>query len=562
MSLTIHGYLEQPYLTTPYLSSTAELGGNMQVQRVIAAAPATRSQASRVVTKTPPVSSQVKLQIVDHLTPDSSQVQRVIATAPTERSQVNRVVSEVPGNSSQANLIIAATPAVHSQVQRTDSATKILSSQVSRLLSNPIAFHLQVLRGVSPSPHVGMSVMPNTFLHEICDEYLVKPYLATPYLANDICAHGRFQVQIIDTQTRAVSSQVQRIISKTPPLSSQVLRTINGLLDIGSQVLRYDTKELDLHSQVQRVIAASKILRSQINRIITFPFPVHMQAQLVHAIELHMQATMVLYNTTNLRIMKDFPSRGNNGINWTASSTKTGDFSANNLNTDIVEQIWRSADADVAMVTLICDTQLSQGVFVDTVAILNHNLTKSAVVILQGSSDPTFATVGLEVTLQTTLQNMYYIAPHLPSAGYRYYRFILEDNTNTAGFLSIGTIIFGSSIIFIGDDIANPITFGRRHFKDTIVTEGYTSVSNDRALKAYLKLLFRDLDFKRGNYAALTQLFQTARTQLKCLWIPTPQYPTRFTVFGKLTQIPEESHIDNGEDADIINLDTEVDESL
>ena len=87
-------------------------------------------------------------------------------------------------------------------------------------------------------------------------------------------------------------------------------------------------------------------------------------------------------------------------------------------------------------------------------------------------------------------------------------------------------------------------------------------MSNDRALKYAVGLEFRRLRYNRGNYNNIRGVFDTARTSLKCLWIPTPQYPQRFAVFGKLPSIPPEVHNVKGENMDFVDLSIEVDESI
>ena len=66
------------------------------------------------------------------------------------------------------------------------------------------------------------------------------------------------------------------------------------------------------------------------------------------------------------------------GQSWRSNSTAAGDFSPFNLNTDLVEQKWRSAT--LTGINLDCDTERAQGVFMDTLGILEHNLTTSATV--------------------------------------------------------------------------------------------------------------------------------------------------------------------------------------
>ena len=276
------------------------------------------------------------------------------------------------------------------------------------------------------------------------------------------------------------------------------------------------------------------------------------------------QFRSALYNTTNLRILMDFPSRGTTGTNWTSTSTassSTNSFSANNVNTDIVEQYWRSVTG-VLSATLSCDTELPQGVYLDTLAILNHNLSGSATIILQGSNDPSFATIPVNVTLDYESTNMYYIAPTLPLNPYRYWRLNVSDPGSADNFLRIGTIVFGSAIIFSQESFVDRVRFGQKQFVDKVYTEGFTNVSNDRGKKKYLNLEFKNLSYGRINFQNMRDLFDYAGITLKCLYIPVPQQASRFAVFGKLADIPAEEHNYKGADADYVDFSIEVDESL
>jgi len=285
--------------------------------------------------------------------------------------------------------------------------------------------------------------------------------------------------------------------------------------------------------------------------------PIGVQFEAVSVESVGLQVRVAIYNDTNLRILKDFPSRGSDGVNWTASSTassSTSAFSINNVNTDIVEQVWRSAAGSSA--TLTCDTQATGGVFVDTVALLNHNFSGGATVVMQYSDD----NVSWEnyANMLVEPENMYFISTDLPLSAHRYWRFIINDTG--ASFLQVGTIVFGSSVIFQGECFVDTVRFGKKQFKDQVFTEGHTNVSNDRGKKRFLGLEFQDLNFGRANFRQLRSLFDEAGTILKCLWIPTPQTPSRFAVFGKLDEIPEETHNTKGDD--YVSLNARVDESL
>jgi hypothetical protein len=250
------------------------------------------------------------------------------------------------------------------------------------------------------------------------------------------------------------------------------------------------------------------------------------------------------------------------GHNWTASNTRIGDFVASNVNSDIVEQVWRSSD-NILTATLDCDTQVPQGVFVDTIGILNHNLTRSMNILVQASNVAgNFSSPLLEIYIPWNKTNIFWVAPELPNIQARYWRFRIENLGNPDNFLQVGTIVFGSSVIFTKECFVNPIKFGRVAFADSIQTEGFTNVSNDRAVKNYVEMTFKNLDYSQGNYGALVEMFDTVRTTHKALWIPEPRYPNRYGVFGKLQELPEESHNDLGENSDWVDMSFRIDESL
>lgn len=284
------------------------------------------------------------------------------------------------------------------------------------------------------------------------------------------------------------------------------------------------------------------------------------QADSTHIFAMGAQVRVALYNATNLRILCEFPSRGLTGVNWSANTTAAGDFSVNNLNNDLVEKVWRAATGFTSGIQLVCDTELPQGVFVDTLAILSHTMTTSAVLLVEGDEDPAFGSPGFSQAIPVSQDNVFYIAPELPLNGFRYWRFSIDDPTNT-GTIQIGSILFGESRVFIDECVRNPIMLRKRHYADEVMTEGFSHVQNDRGIRREVTLNFEKLRIGGGAYGILDGVFQNQRTNLKCLWIPTPQYPSRYAVFGKLVEIPTEEHIDLGEDADYVNMTCTIDEA-
>ena len=130
----------------------------------------------------------------------------------------------------------------------------------------------------------------------------------------------------------------------------------------------------------------------------------------------------------------------------------------------------------------------------------------------------------------------------------------------------MGAIVFGASRIFFGECFVDEIEFQLKDFADKVDTEGFTNISNSRAQKKVLRLDFRSLAFTKGNFSLMRDIFQLARTTLKCLYIPTPDpnnlaYTSRFAVFAKMVQVPLERHNNKGSTADYVSFTLELDES-
>jgi len=292
------------------------------------------------------------------------------------------------------------------------------------------------------------------------------------------------------------------------------------------------------------------------------------------------QVRLAQYNITKLRVLMDFPSRGASayaitlnawgqsyglGLNWSANHTEvssTSDFDVKNVNTDIVEQYWRSPSGSIATPSVLrCDSEVS-GITFDTLALLGTNFTTSAVITVQMSATSNFIVPITVATLYGDRDgNVVWVSPTLPTASYRYIRVAVSDPSNTDGFLKIGTIVFGNAVILSEECITNTVTWEPRHYVDMIDTEGQTSAQNDRGIKNSVGLEFKSINFSSYDFTQLKNVFSYVRTSLKALWIPTPNFPKRFMVFGKMTSMPRETHNALSEDADYIDYSVNVDEA-
>ena len=353
-------------------------------------------------------------------------------------------------------------------------------------------------------------------------DYLQGDYLTLPYLAEMIEALQSSQTEFINTQLSRTGMQFEGFNSDQGGVGKQVLLRVFDETATGQQT------------------------------------------NIIIITTLGMQTRVVLYNTRNLRILYEFDSRGTDDLNWTVSSggTASGDFGVNNVNTDIVEEVYRSASTQIAI-----DCDAGGGVSPDTFYIGNHNLTTGATISVQGSDDPNFGDVNVQFEMDATETNAYYIVPtaNFPFELSRYWRFNITDSANADGYIQMGAILFGSAVIFQGDCITDRLTRGDRHFKDEIRTEGFTTVSNDRALKRIVGFSLRNISLNNQNYQNFREASEEIRTSLKALWIPMARQPDRFGAFAKLTEMPRETHNvkgDASEDLDFVDWDVNVDESL
>lgn len=441
-----------------------------------------------------------------------SQVQMKIVTSEAVGSQAQMLIDATMAEyGAQAEMVIAASAAMPAQIR---ADIKNFLRQMGAQVEMHVEDKLKVL---------GMQLASSNILYHLCQGFLEDDWLSGPWLTPTMCAHAGAQVEL------AVSDSLE-------PTGSQTEMIIETVKNLGIQVEMHVLTETEMGAQV--LLVAAKAMGCQVR--------------------------FILYNTNRPRILTEFPSRGTTGVNWTASSTAVGDFSVNNLNNDIVEFYWRTAAGTVSGISLVCDTEIPSGVTVDTVALLEHNLSRAATVTMQASNSPSFASVGLSVAIPAMTRNTFWVSPSLPLDQFRYYRFLISDNTNPDGYVKIGTILFGNAVIFQGETAEQNVRVGRTHFKVENPTEGHTSIDQDLALKKRMVVNFPKLDAAhQGNYDALDAIFEFARTSLKCLWMvdPRPLYIEKFTVFGKVVNLPEENHDVITSDEFRVDLSVEIDEA-
>jgi len=360
--------------------------------------------------------------------------------------------------------------------------------------------------------------------------YLTYSYLTYPYLADFEAENGEQSLQLQSEHLGIEAFQMSQ-------------------LSIGTEGLQMQHQ----HTGVEAFIIISENLG--------------IEAVTLLAEQVGVEALQKIYNTTNIRVLCQFQSRGLVDNNWTVvqGGQAAGDFSVNNINTDIPEEVYRAANQ---FVTLDCDVGKPQGVSPDTFVMWNHNLSSGAVLTVVASNDPSFATALYSFNFEWTKDNLYAVTPLelFPYPLARYYRFSIVDVDNADGYVEIGNILFGNAVIFQRDCITSDVGLRYTEFKDEIPTEGYTNITNQRTLKKAVTVEFKNLNYASNNYTNLVNnVFLDARTSLRCVWIPYMADPARFGVFGKLTDLPQEEHNvmgDANEDLDFVSFTVDIDESL
>jgi len=563
-------YLENNYLQDPdpYLGTEVLAYMGMQCNIVVDNSKTLGQQALLNIGSGKTLGQQATIYIANFPSTGGQQAQFNINDYPAAKGQ-------------QATLGIAGQKTHGQQASFTVDSQKTWGQQAFFHIDRTTGAGQQASVSTSGTPAQGMQYIRGNFNHLQCEGYLEADYMEEPYLAHVICAHGGMQVNFDVTEENPLGQQAQFVLSQPFHKGMQAQFVLSYPLYKGMQANVIQNRLKEIGQQAQFNIIDHKTYYGQQGQLtLNHPAFLGMQAQIVALTTLGMQVLIALYNTNLLRMLCDFPSRGLStatgtnawgnpagvGKNWRSNSTAAGDFSAFNLNTDIVEEAFRSAST--SGINLDCDTERPQGVFLDTLGILEHNISSSATINLLGSNDPTFSSISVTIPLAARQDdpNIYYIAPTLPNSGYRYWRLSIVDPTNSDGFIQVGTIVFGAASLFVGECFVDDVEFQLKDYTDSVQTEGYTNVNNSRAQKKVLRLDFRSLAYQKSNFRLMRRMFREERTVLKCLWIPTPdptneEYSARFAMFSKMVQIPVERHNHKGGEADYVTFTLELDES-
>lgn len=261
---------------------------------------------------------------------------------------------------------------------------------------------------------------------------------------------------------------------------------------------------------------------------------------------------VAMYNKTNMRILWEFASDGIEYVNFTASSEALTDYEVINIKSDMIEKTWRSTA--IASEWVQWDAGAGQTMGIDTLALLNTNLSQNAVVTLLGYGGGSDAapgdfdgsaaiTIVIDMPTDATEDTVLYCSASAASSAtsYRHWKLRLEDPSNAAAYLEIGRLVAGEAFVFDTENCAQDIEFSYKNYKNEVNLNGFTSASNNRALKKNLRLSLPNLNaISQTNYSEWNRMLKYCRDTLKMLVIVDPVSPYRFSVFAKLQEIPAE----------------------
>lgn len=268
------------------------------------------------------------------------------------------------------------------------------------------------------------------------------------------------------------------------------------------------------------------------------------------------QINFVFYNVTNSRILWEIASDGIETNNFTSSSTAATDKSIVNVKNDIIEKYWESTSNSSEWIQF--DAGVNTEIYIDTLGIIEHNFTTSVSLILKGygsgsDSEPTqWTTVPIYATIIAGTNpndaRIMWCNPVNPSTRFRYWRLEINDPTNSNDYLRIGRFVAGQALILNGENIMDSLTYSKESYKEEIPLNGFTSISNNRAIKKKLRLTLSTLNIQTySNHNLLNRYIDYSRDRFKSLVIPDPSNPYKYSIYAKLSELPSEeiSYVDS-----------------
>jgi len=247
------------------------------------------------------------------------------------------------------------------------------------------------------------------------------------------------------------------------------------------------------------------------------------------------------------------------------------DFGVLNVKKDTVESLYRVPQKyfyiifDAGAVTQ-SSVRRTKAISIDTFAMLNTNLTLNASIRLYGYGDAQSSLPSIQnlerngtllfYNLKRNLcggdeyqRDLIYIEEDETKAIQRYRYFLLKvsDSQNPSDFLEVGRVLGGQASILTNNfsdgstTFNDNITFEETSYTDSLDLNGFSSISNERALKRKLGIEFKNINIDSQNYKILRNYWRYCRDTKKALVIPFADNPVGFHLFAKLETLPKQT---------------------
>lgn len=235
----------------------------------------------------------------------------------------------------------------------------------------------------------------------------------------------------------------------------------------------------------------------------------------------------------------DYDNPGSNVISVTSQAA--GDHDKVNLTTNPLRQTWRSATLDPQEIVIHANDLTDAP---DVFALLNHNLSDEAVVILYASFSTDFTVPALTLPFQWNEKHMAIVTDL--GLAYPYYKIKIIDPTNGCGFIEVGRIVAGKSLTFTNnEDIADSFQVSTQDLASQTPTEGFFRASNERVKIETLSVTIPKIDSRTGsndNYTGFTKMTKFVGTTLPFLTIVDP-FDAYFVLhWGQAQTVPSRSY--------------------
>lgn len=222
------------------------------------------------------------------------------------------------------------------------------------------------------------------------------------------------------------------------------------------------------------------------------------------------------------------------------TSTAAGDFDKSNMYRDSSRLRWRSSG--VATQEIIFQADISSEI--DTFAIIGHNFSDSAAVILEANTTNNFVAPPFTAVIPYAEANM--IHASALGSDYEYYKLTIIDPANPCGYIEIGRVVAGRAFIMQADeDISDSYSISTADKSKKMATEGFFRASNENVLVRSFSASFQKLDTRTGsddNFQGLRTFFKNVRTTRPFVAILDRDNPSLFNVWAQLNSIPSENY--------------------